>query len=460
MSNNEEGNRISMAILAPFRGIFYNQEKIGDVSLIVTPPYDVITKEEQEKYYQRHPNNIIRLDLGKDLPGDNDRTDKYTRSADYLKTWQEENILVRDDLPSIYYYQQEFTLRKEQRRTRTGFIALVKLEDFSSGVVLPHEKTMTGPKADRLKLMESCNANLSPIFSLYSDPEKKIDRIIERRQPVSPFIDFFDDKKTRHQLWKIHDKEIIHKITDAIKELPLFIADGHHRYETALNYSIQMREKNRRFNGNEAYNYVMMYLSNMDDDGLVILPTHRLVYNLNDFNLDLFYKKAEEYFHVEDFVFNGSNDLWIRGELFAELEKRGQSKHTFGVYVKDTNYFSLLTMKNEDLLNSRVMDKIIPVLRGLDVNILQAFILNGILGISDRNMENQKNVDFIEDGDEAIELVKKDKYQLVFLMNPTRVGQVNEAACERVRMPQKSTFFYPKLPSGLVINSLLGVMPD
>ena len=449
-----------MAILAPFRGILYNQEKMEDISLVVTPPYDVISKEEQGKYYQRHPNNIIRLDLGKDLPGDNDTTDKYTRSADYLKIWQEDDILVRDDLPSIYYYQQEFTLKREQRKTRKGFIVLVKLEDFSSGVVLPHEKTMTGPKADRLKLMESCNANLSPIFSLYSDPEKKIDRIVQERQPVSPFIDFFDDKKTRHQLWKIHDKEIIDKITSAIKELPLFIADGHHRYETALNYAIQMRGKNRSFNGNEAYNYVMMYLSNMDDDGLVILPTHRLLYNLNDFNPDLFYKKAEEYFYVEDFVFNVNNELAIRGELFTELEKRGQTQHTFGMYLKDANYYSLLTIKNEDLLNSRVMDKITPVLRGLDVNILQVFILNGILGISDQNMENQKNVDFIEDGDEAIELVRKDKYQMVFLMNPTRVKQVNEAACARVRMPQKSTFFYPKLPSGLVINSVQGVISD
>lgn len=449
-----------MAILAPFRGILYNQEKMEDISLVVTPPYDVISKEEQEKYYQRHPNNIIRLDLGKDLPGDNDQADKYSRAADYLKIWQEDDILVRDDLPSIYYYHQEFTLKREQRKTRKGFIVLVKLEDFSSGIVLPHEKTMTGPKADRLKLMESCNANLSPIFSLYSDPEKKIDRIVEGRQDVSPFIDFFDEKKTRHQLCKIHDKEIIHNITNAIKELSLFIADGHHRYETALNYSIKMRGRNKSFNGNEAYNYVMMYLSNMDDEGLVILPTHRLVYNLNDFNPDLFYKKAEEYFHVEKFVFNGNNELAIRGELFTELEKRGQTQHTFGMYVKDANYYSLLTMKNEDLLNSRVMDKITPLLRGLDVNILQAFILNGILGISDQNMESQKNVNFIEDGDEAIELVKKDKYQLIFLMNPTMVKQVNEAACARVRMPQKSTFFYPKLPSGLVINSILGVIPD
>lgn len=449
-----------MAILAPFRGIFYNQEKIGDVALVVTPPYDVITKEEQEKCYQRHPNNIIRLDLGKDFPGDNEKTDKYTRSADYFKVWQKEDVLIRDDLPSIYYYHQEFDLKREQRKTRKGFIALVKLEEFSSGVVLPHEKTMTGPKADRLRLMKSCDANLSPIFSLYSDPEKKIDQIVKGRKPVTPFIDYFDDKKTRHKLWKIQDKGIIIKITDTIKELPLFIADGHHRYETALNYSIQMREKSGSFFGNEAYNYVMMYLSNMDDDGLVILPTHRLVYNLNDFNLDLFYKKAEEYFHVENYIFNGSNELGIRGELFAELDKRGQTKHTFGMYVKDTNCYSLLTIKNEDLLNSRVMHKIKPVLRGLDVNILQVFILNNILGISDQNMENQKNVDFIEDGDEAIELVKKDKYQLVFLMNPTKVGQVNEAAIAQVRMPQKSTFFYPKLPSGLLINSLVGVIHD
>lgn len=449
-----------MAILAPFKGILYNQEKIKDMSLVITPPYDVITKEDQQRYYQRHPYNIIRLVLGKDLPGDNDEINRYTRAANYLKTWKEDGILKKDALLSIYYYQQGFTIKRKEKKIRKGFIALVKLEIFDSGVVLPHEKTMKGPKADRLKLMESCNANLSPIFSLYSDPGKNIDRIIEEKRPACPFIDFIDDIGTRHQVWRIYDKDTIHKVIKEMEGLSLFIADGHHRYETALNYSHKMQKMSEDFSGNEAYNYVMMYLSNMDDEGLVILPTHRLLFNLSDFNPALFYEKAREYFHVEEFEFNRSNELEVRKELFAQLERRGQSRHTFGIYVKGTSSYNLLTLKGEELLDSGIMDNVPHVLKRLDVNILQAVVLGSILRINDQNMESQKNVDFIEDGDAAIELVEKGEYQLVLLMNPTRVKQVNEAAFARVRMPQKSTFFYPKLLSGLVLNSIDGVVPD
>ncbi len=443
-----------MAILAPFKGILYNQEKVGDMSLVVTPPYDVITKEDQERYYQRHPYNTIRLILGKDLPGDNDRVNKYTRAANYLDRWLEDDILRMDALPSIYYCRQEFVIKRTEKITRKGFIALVKLENFDSGVVLPHEKTMKGPKADRLKLMESCGANLSSIFSLYSDVGKNIDRIIEEKISTHPFMDLADDVGTRHQLWRVNDKDVIDEVIKEMEGVSLFIADGHHRYETALNYSRKM-QKSRGFRGNEAYNYVMMYLSNMHDDGLVILPTHRLLYNLNELNPTTFCQKSEEYFHVDEFEFTNSNESGTRREFFNQLERRGKNRHTFGLYMKGASCYNLLTLKSDELVDSVIMGDVPTVLKRLDVSILQAFILNGILGISDQSMESQKNVDFIEDGDEAIELVNKDKYQLVFFVNPTRVKQVNEAAFAQVRMPQKSTFFYPKLLSGLVLNSIV-----
>jgi len=449
-----------MAILAPFRGILYNLEKIDDLSLVVTPPYDVITKEDQERYHRAQSYNIIRLILGKDLPGDSQKINKYTRAAQYLETWQKEDILVRDTLPAIYYYQQKFAVKGKGKKTRRGFIALVKLEDFDSGIVLPHEKTMTGPKVDRLRLMESCNANLSPIFSLYSDPDKKITSVIEDKISTDPFVDFLDDSGIGNRLWKIHEKNTIQKVVKELEDLSLFIADGHHRYETALNYRNQLQKRSMSFNGNEAYNYVMMYLSSMDDEGLVILPTHRLIYNLEDFNPALFYKKAEKYFHLEELEFSSGNELEVRKELLSRLEKQGQRQHAFGAYVKGASHYSLLTLKSKNLLNSGVMDNVPPILRELDVLVLQTFILKDILGINDRNMESQKNVGFIEDSVEGIDLVKKDKYQLVFLMNPTKINQVNEAARAGMRMPQKSTFFYPKLPSGLVINSIQEIMSD
>ena len=443
-----------MAILTPFRGILYNRRKIEDPSPVMTPPYDVITKEEQERYYQLHSYNIIRLVLGKGFPGDSDRENKYTRAAHYLETWQREDILIRDALPSIYYHHQEFTLKGKERRTRKGFIALVRIEDFESGVVLPHEKTMTGPKADRLKLMESCRANLSQIFSLYSDPEKKIERATEGMRSSPPYFDFFDDAGARHYLWKLHDKDIIHKIVKEMRNQSLFIADGHHRYETALTYRSQMHKKNGNINGNEAYNYVMMYLSNMNDDGLVILPTHRLLYNLKDFIPVRFNKAAERFFHIDEYRFDSNNELAVRNKLIAQLERQGQGDHTFGIYTKGECSYNLFTLKSEYLLNSGVMEGIPHVIRSLDVSILQAFILKSILGIDDQNMASQNNVDFIEDAAEAIELVKNDKYQLACLMNPTRMEQVNEAASAGVQIPQKSTFFYPKFPGGMVINSI------
>ncbi len=449
-----------MAVLAPFRGIFYDQKTIKDIALVVTPPYDIISKEEQEKYYQRHPYNIIRLVLGKDLPEDNDRINKYSRAANHLETWQKESVLIRDTLPSICYYKQEFTIKKDQKKTRKGFIALIKLEDFTSGVVLPHEKTMTEPKSDRLRLIESCNANLSPIFSLYYDPEKKIERIIEEKIHPTPFIDFVNDNGIRNQLWKVHDKDIINRVSEGLKDLSLFIADGHHRYETALNYRTQLKKKSKNYSGNEAYNYVMMYLSNMDDGGLVILPTHRLLYNLNDFRPSLFHEKAQKYFHIDEFGFKSSNELEVRRKLLNQLEIQGQGQHTFGLYVQGADCYNLLTLKDEDIINSTVMKDVPTVIRGLDVNILQILILNGILGLNDQNMESQRNVDFIEDSDKAIEWVKEGRYQLTFLINPTKIKQVNEASSAHVRMPQKATFFYPKIPSGLVINSIQGDMND
>lgn len=449
-----------MAVLAPFRGIFYNQEIIKDIALVVTPPYDVISKEAQENYYQRHPYNIIRLVLGKDLPEDNDRINKYSRAANHLETWQKESVLVRDTLPSICYYKQEFTIQKDQKKTRKGFVALIKLEDFTSGVVLPHEKTMTGPKSDRLRLIESCNANLSPIFSLYADPEKKIERIIEEKIHPTPFIDFINDNGIRNQLWKVHDRNIINRVSEGLKNSSLFIADGHHRYETSLNYCAQLKKKSESYSGNEAYNYVMMYLSNMDDGGLVILPTHRLLYNLNDFRPSLFHEKAQKYFHIEEFGFKSSNELEVRRKLLNQLEIQGQREHTFGLYVQGTNCYNLLTLKDEDIFNSPVMENVPAVIRGLDVNILQTLILNGILGLNDQNMESQRNVDFVEDSDQAIEWVKEGRYQLTFLINPTKIKQVNVASCAQVRMPQKATFFYPKVPSGLVINSIQGGIND
>ena len=247
-------------------------------------------------------------------------------------------------------------------------------------------------------------------------------------------------------------------VAEGMKKLPLYIADGHHRYETALNYGIQMRKGKEEFSGREACNYVMMYLSNMNDDGLVILPTHRLLRNLKGFDPDEFRKKIEKYFHVEEFEFDEGNELQVRKELFHRLVRNGRDKNAFSVYLNGARSYDLLTLRSEGLIDSGIMNETPSILRRLDVSVLQTFVLKDILGINDLNMECQNNVDFTDDGDEAIEMVKDGKYQLVFLMNHTKVNQVSEAGLAGVRMPQKSTFFYPKLLCGLVINSIRGTV--
>ncbi|TVM04281.1 MAG: DUF1015 domain-containing protein [Candidatus Brocadia sp. WS118] len=435
-----------MAIIKPFRGLRYNQDIIADMSSVMTPPYDVISPQERERYYQIHPNNIIRLDFGKDLPGDSEKANKYTRAAEYLHAWRTNGTLKQEDVPAIYMYDQEF-LSGNKWLTRRGFIALVKLEPFDKGSIYPHEQTLPGPKADRLKLTQSCRANLSSIFALFPDENNEIDADLLTMTATKPEMDFADDTGVKNRLWVVREKQMIDRLVARMKEKPLFIADGHHRYETALVYKEQMQKENGNPRGDLPSDYVMMVCVSMNNNGLKILPAHRLVRNIKDYRLDHILKSLRESFKVE---------LLGKGckieEFMASLNNETEG-HAFVMYAGQEDTYYKLRLSNEKLLDT-VFANDHPEWRHLDAGILHGVIINKILDINFSDVTLKDYVKYVKDEADAVSLVRSGQYQLAFFLNPTRIEQVREIAVARKVMPPKSTYFYPKLITGIVINSL------
>ncbi|OGW01222.1 MAG: hypothetical protein A2889_00520 [Nitrospinae bacterium RIFCSPLOWO2_01_FULL_39_10] len=445
-----------MAKIIPFKGILYNKEKIRDIKDVVAPPYDVISPAEQEELYKRHENNVVRLILGKESNSDTPDNNRYTKARDSFDSWQRDSILIKDAFPSIYVYSQEYHLGETEgfeKKRRLGLIALSKLEDFGEGKIHPHENTLAKPKEDRLKLMQHCNANFSSIFGLFSDPSKRIDSVLKDYMRHSPLYDLVDDAGMRHTLWAIRDNRAIQIITSVMSDKQIFIADGHHRYETAINYRNEMRGKLPDFSGEELYNYVMMYFTNTNSEGLSILPIHRLVSNLSDFDKKKIVEKAGEFFNIEKLSFNESDEKTVKQKLFSDIKERGEKEHIFGMYLGNDEYL-LLTLKDEDVLDRLITNSRHPSWKKLDVTILHTLLIEKVLRISEKNLAEQKNITYTISGDEAIKDVKAGKYQIALFLNPTKIEDVKDVAAAGEKMPQKSTFFYPKLITGLVMNKL------
>ena len=442
-----------MAIISPFRGYLYNKEKIGNLALVVAPPYDVINAEQQAHYYQKHPSNIIRLILGKEEPGDNETKNKYTRAAQFLATWQKDTTLVRVPKPAIYFYVQDFQLPSGESRRRKGFICLFKLEEFSSGVILPHEKTLSKPKVDRLNLTRACRANFNPVFSLYSDPAFTVERHSDAVGEKTPYLDVTDENGVRHKLWVVDDLKIIAEIKQVLHDKTVLIADGHHRYETALNYQKIMREQYPGLTGAEPFNYTLMYFTNMADEGLVILPTHRLLKNFN-FNATEFLNKAQEFFDIQTFPFSSETEERERRKVLTAMQKEAKERYLVGMVTQKQGSYFLLRLKDFSLLDKVINRELSTALRHLDVNIMEFLVFNNLLGISCSDPQWEENFTFVHTEREAVELVKSGACEVAFLINPTRIEQVRDVVAQGEVMPQKSTYFVPKLLSGLVVNPI------
>ncbi|KJR98182.1 MAG: hypothetical protein VR68_11190 [Peptococcaceae bacterium BRH_c4a] len=445
-----------MATIVPFRGLRYNPEIVENLAAVVTPPYDVIDTPAQDRYYEKNPYNIIRLEYGKTFQKDDDNNNRYTRSADAFKAWLEKKVLAPETDPALYLYDHEFTVNGE-RKTRSGYICAVHLEPYENGIVLPHEQTLPKHKADRLDLMRACRANFSPIFGLYSDPGADVTRTLREAAKGTPDALFTDEKGELHRLWVVRDSESINRVQKLMADKRIFIADGHHRYETALNYKAEREKSSRITTGEEAYNFVMMTLVNLYDPGLVVLPTHRLVKNVKESYLSSLPKKLKGNFTLEEYLFASYKENLT--PFLEELSQRSRDDsgqlphlHVFGIYFGGKLYIA--SLKDENKLAGLMQADKSPDWQGLDVSVLHSLILEECLGIGEEQRARGDHITYSREEEGALTAVDKGEFQIAFFMNPTLVEEVTNVAANGEKMPQKSTYFYPKLITGLVINSL------
>lgn len=433
-----------MANVKPFRGLRYDTNKVGPLSGVTTPPYDIISPQEQDMYCKKHKNSIIHLELGKTYDTDTENNNRYTRARDYLNQWMAEGILKFEDEPAYYLYEEVFSLPDGSAKSLKGLISAVELVPFSEKIVLPHEETLSKAKADRFQLMDATHANFSPIYFLYMDEKKTVNRIIHEVSKENPEESFQSADGITHNLWIIKDKALLTQIENAFKDKQLFIADGHHRYETALNFRDKLKRETPGFDESHGGNFILAFAVEMDDPGLVVLPTHRILQNLDGFDEQKTVDALQANFSVNKI--NAQNPA-----KDAEMALKNVCDETAFAFYTGKDYFYLLELKNNE-----AMKKALPArsdaYRGLDVSVLHTLILDGLFGIDTENMANQKNLIYTKFADEAIDSVKQGKAQCSFLLNATKVQQIKEVSLLNEKMPQKSTYFYPKLITGLVIN--------
>jgi uncharacterized protein (DUF1015 family) len=431
----------------------YNFERLDDISNLTAPPYDVISEEEQEGYYQTDPYNVIRLTLGKKKTGDTDWDNRYTRSADVYRRWESEEILVRTDTPAIYVTSLAYDLGEGHGpRVRWGLIVLVRIEDEDSGVILPHERTFSAHRDDRLKLMRACSAQLSQVFGLYEDQDNSVFGHLRKAIEAPPRISFDFRDGTSHRLWVVQDRSILKKVADAMHDKSIIIADGHHRYETSRNFRNMMRARYGWRPPNRAYEYLMMYLTNMNDVGMTILPSHRLIKRCEPFQLDSFLDSLKPWFEITALPSSKSESSSRSMELRRMLEEKGRSTSAIGFHCHGDSSYHLFSLKEG--VRDEMGEDLHASLKRLDVLVLSRFIFQKSLGFSKEDLDNEETFHYKSDMVEALSLVDSGDYQMAFLLNPTKMEHVKEVTGNALIMPRKSTYFYPKVLTGLVFNKI------
>jgi uncharacterized protein (DUF1015 family) len=442
-----------MTEVFPFRAIRYDAHRVA-LENVLTQPYDKITPEMMARYYAASPYNLIAIEKGKTLPTDSAADNVYTRAARSLEDWLMQGILLRDASAAIYVYFQDFALPGTTRALqRRGFIALGRLADYSEGVIFRHERTLMAPKADRLELLRHTHAQTGQLFLIYDDPAKRVDALLDEATKAAPIAEVTDEFGVIHRLWAIADASKIQSIAAAMAAQKLVIADGHHRYETALAYRDECRAKAGRKNPDASYEKAMWTCFNIHQDGIKILPTHRVVRNLPGFSVDHFLRTATSYFswYAYPFAFAGE-----RPEAYAEFSRdlagRGRAGNAIGMYAAGKAFYLLVLRNNQEL--ERWLPGVSPAQRELDVVLLHRLLLEKCLGITAEKVAAESNISYEREMGAAIASVDSGAAQIAFLLNPIRVKQVADLAPAGEVLPQKSTDFYPKLLSGLCIYRL------
>ncbi len=449
-----------MAFIAPLRGVHFNPQKVGSLDEVVTPPYDVINDHVADDYRDKNPYNMIRLDIAKHHgPGDESEA-RYQEAADLFRQWLEEKALVRDAKPGIYLYHTEYLHPSGKRSTRKGFVALVGLAEFAEGIVKPHEQTFDTVIADRLRLTRACKAQFSQIFALYSDPTGEVMTLLEGQEQTA-IGSITDNDGCVHSLWQVVNPQAIKAIQQKFLNKSLYIADGHHRYTTALAYRRMVQETAGSLPLNSPANHIISYLCPMEDPGLSVLPTHRLLRWPGKMTVTELLHRLEPSFQCEEI--SGTHHEGLIKEVMARmdaLEHQSPGKHssTFGVYHPLEDRCFLLSLKQE---TSEVLAGRPEPLRELDVVVLSDIIMEKALGLDHHRCEQESLIRYSSNADEALDMAVKEGVNdenvtpLLFIMNPTRVHQVQVVADHNLIMPHKSTYFYPKIMTGLLFNQLI-----
>jgi uncharacterized protein (DUF1015 family) len=430
-----------MAVIKPFKGVRYNLERVGDLSSVISQPYDRVRYGLQDKYYAQSDYTVVKIIKGKEFEGDDDQNNVYTRARDYLHAWLDEGVMNRDEVPALYVLHQTFTLPDGQQYTRKAFTTALEISTFDEGIVLPHERTQSGPKLDRLNLGRTIQTYFGSVFMLYPDEENRVNIILDQAvEDLSPTVvrELFESD-VEQRFWVVTDPEVLARVqAEMAPKKNLIIADGHHRYETAINYRDEMRAKYPDAPANAGFNYRMVTLVSMSDPGLVILPTHRMVHSYTARTSKQVIEDARAYFQVES--------VPDRAALEAALADATPQMPRIGFYDGDYTVFTL----NDPEVMVRVAPDRDPTWRILDVSILHEVLIARVMGLSKESVERKDNLDYLREVEMGYERVDQGEANFVFVMNPTRMAEVRACTAADVKMPSKSTDFYPKIISGLV----------
>jgi uncharacterized protein (DUF1015 family) len=429
-----------MATIKPFRGTRYDPDRVEDLSRVISQPYDRVRHGLQDKYYDQSPHNVVRIIKGKETPEDSDDDNVYTRARDYYATWLNQGVLMREDQPALYVLRQSFTLPDGTEKSRQGLVTAFQLSAFDEGIVLPHERTHSGPKVDRLNLMRATEVNFGHIFMLY--PGDRINELlneaVERTEGLEARELF--EKDVLQQFWPVTDAETVEAVLEEMApRRNLIIADGHHRYETALNYRDEMREQHPDAPNNAGFNFRMVTMVSMQDPGLVILPTHRLIHSYGKMSAAEILEEAKETFSLIP--------VDSREDLEAALDEATPAHPRFGFY---NGGHTVLELKDPGVMD-RLLPGRDPAWRMLDVSVLHELLIERVMDISKEAVERKENIEYLRDPQMGYDAVDEGEAEFLFVLNPTRMEQVRACTAAGEKMPQKSTDFYPKVISGMVM---------
>ncbi len=441
-----------MAEIVPFRGVRYALEEGRRLGSLLAPPYDQITPEKRDELLRRSPYNVAHLTLGEERAGDGPLSNRYTRAADAWREWQGSGVLLTDPVPSFYPLEQVFWAPDGRQLTRRGFLAAVRLHEFREGIIVPHEKTLIAPKADRLEILKAVSANLSPLLGLYLDEKGATARALARAFEKEPVHEGDTDDGVHQRLWRSDDPEVIAATQALLRDQRIFIADGHHRYETTLLYQRLLDEAEPGLPADGGHRYVLMFLCPMSDPGLLIFPTHRLLYGLPDFSVPRLLDVLGRLFTIQELpesLHKATGRAWAVSKL---AEHAGGSSSFLMITAADQRARILVLKDGAEREVSEL--PVNETLRALDVTVLHTIVLQHVLGLSPRAQENQENLTYVRDAGEAVNRVLSGEHQVAFLLNPTPMWQVEAIGDAGETMPQKSTLFYPRIPAGLVMRGI------